>query len=207
MSIVKIIKGFKMRLFIKLLLTKFIIGYVILALYLCLNWDIAKYNLPLPVSAEKKVELVEQRKQLDGDPFKIQLWVNRYLKGKRDAYQFAQYPEETFERLTGDCEDFAILSKYFLEIRYPEVHIVVWEGKFIRESKNYEKVNGTVCHAIMLFKIEDGWGVMDNNGLLMAKGTMEDAIRFDCQLRKIEVKRAYIVRFNHYSYRRLRRVI
>lgn len=196
-----------MRLLTKLLLTKFIIVYVIVALYLCLNWDIAKDNLPLPVSAEKKAELIEQRKQLGGNPYKIQLWVNRYLKGKRDPYQFAQYPEETFERLAGDCEDFSILSKYFLEERYDDIHIVVWEGKFKPESKNYEKVKGTVYHAIVLFKIESGWGVMDNNGLLIAKGTMEDAIRFDCELRMVEVKRAFTAEFNHYSWRRLRRII
>lgn len=197
-----------MKLFTKFLYVKFIISCIVVITLIVLNQEFIKSHLPLPVKLETKINLIETKDYLNGDPFKIQLWLNQNITGKSDrAVQYAQLPEETFERRTGDCEDYAILAKYFLEKRYEEIYLIVWEGKFLPESKNYEKSQRTAVHCVCIFKIKDTmWGIMDNNGFVMAKGTLEDAIKADVELRYINLKRAFIVKFYRYAYKRIKKL-
>ena len=166
-----------------------------------------KNYLPLPVKMETKQSLSEQKDYLDGDPFKIQLWLNQNITGKRDIIQYAQSPEETFDRKSGDCDDYATIAKYFLEVRYNEIYLIVWEGNFLPESKNYEKDKKIICHCICLFKIKENmWGIMDNNGFVIAKGTLEEAVQADVYLRYVSLERAFIVRFYRYVYKIIRKL-
>ena len=172
--------------------------------------EFIKLHLPFPVKAEVKETLEETKKELKGDPWKVMKWLDNNMKGKSDGgLQYAQSPEESFKRGTGDCEDYAIIAKYFLEARYKEVHLVVWEGKFNPDSKHYNKNRDKwIFHAICVFKIKENiWGTMDINGFVMTYGSLEDIIRADCELRRVDVKRAFIVRFNKYAYRKLKRII
>ncbi|MFX0084329.1 MAG: transglutaminase-like domain-containing protein [Candidatus Hodarchaeota archaeon] len=195
-----------MRKIIKYFILVLVVGF---ALIVYENFSLLRNSIFSIVKVETKQTLEEQRDYLKGDPFKIQLWINENIVGKSDGgLQFAQLPEETFEKRTGDCEDYAILAKYFLEVRYEEIHIVVWEGKIKEDSNQYEKhKDHLVGHAVCMFKIRNGWGILDNNGFVMIKGTLEDAVRYDCELRYVEVKNAYTARFFHYAYRKLKKII
>lgn len=184
-----------------------LMGLIIVGVYNYLSVNM-RNQIFGPINVETKETLEETKKELNGSPFKIQLWLTKNITGKVDeaGVQFAQYPEETFQRRTGDCEDYAILSKYFLEERFKEIYLIGWEGYFKPESKmNTDKY---LMHAICVFRWrEDMWGIMDNNGFFVAKGSLEEVVVAAGDMRMVDIKKAYIMRFNHYSWKHLKRII
>lgn len=50
------------------------------------------------------------------------------------------------------------------------------------------------------------WGIIDNNGFIMIYGSLEEAVKADCEFRYIKVRRAFIVKFWHYAYRKIKKL-
>jgi len=184
--------------------------FISLSIYLIkTNFVELKYHLPLPIKIETRANLTETKKMLQGNPMKIARWLDNNITGKSDGrIQYAQTPEETFERRTGDCEDYSILAKYFLDSRYDEIYLIIWQGKSKSSSEHYAKrKQQSICHCICVFKIgEKMWGIMDNSNFIMAYGSIEDIVKADCEFRDTRIGRAYIVRFTHYIYRRIKKL-
>jgi len=136
---------------------------------------------------------LEQTKEiLKGNPIKIAEWMGNNIVDVREDIQYAQLADYTFKYKRGDCEDMAILSRYFIGDKY-ETHLIVWVGYFREDSKYYNKIKRKIVHCILAIKFdENNWGIIDNDRFIPNGESLVDIILINCDLRKIKPTRAYI---------------
>jgi len=135
----------------------------------------------------------EVKKELNGDPYKIAQWLGRNIRTVKDSIGYSQPAKYTYRYKKGDCEDFAILARYFIGDRY-ETHLVVWTGKFREDSKFHKKYKEKkICHAVVAIKLYiNNWGIIDQDKYIPNGRSLVDIIKINCDLRRIKVIRAYI---------------
>lgn len=138
--------------------------------------------------------LEETKKTLNGDPYKIAEWMKNNIRPVDDSIGFGQLPERTFKYKKGDCEDYAILSQYFIGDKY-ETYVVAWYGKFKKDSNNYKRMkNKRIGHAVLAIKInENKWGIIDLDRYITGGKTLAEMVKINCELRKVVVDKAYIM--------------
>ena len=146
--------------------------------------------------------LDETKKQLGGDPYKIAKWMSTNVKTSIDSTGYTQPPERMFKWRKGDCEDWAVLSKYFLEGFHEEVLLIIWRGKFREDSKYYRKMKGRIVdHCVVAFFNGKRWGIIDQDRVILHDGeSLTSIIKINGYLRRIKVEKAFIV--DYLKYRR-----
>lgn len=63
--------------------------------------------------------LWETKQKLNHNPIKIAQWLRKNIRYELEFKEYIQTPEETFDKKTGDCEDYAILAEYLMGNSYP----------------------------------------------------------------------------------------
>ena len=131
---------------------------------------------------------------LEGDPYKIAQWMAQNMRPANDSAGYGQPAKYTYKYKKGDCEDIAILARYFIGDKY-KTHLVIWAGEFREDSKFYAKMKGRkICHAVVAIKMsENNWGIIDQDRFIQHGSTLAGIVKINCDLRRIKVKEAFIV--------------
>jgi len=153
-----------------------------------------------------ELTMEETKEMLDGNPYKITQWMAQNIKTSIDSSGYTQPPERMFKWRKGDCEDWAVLSRYFLEGKY-ETHLIIWRGKFREDSKYYAQMKGRlVDHCVVaLFNGKD-WGIIDQDRYIPNGSSLPDIVKINCDLRKIRVEKAFIVDFLKYRRKKIEEI-
>lgn len=147
-----------------------------------------------------ELTLEETKEQLGGNPYKIAEWMGENIKYVSEDIQYTQPVEYTYKHKEGDCEDWAILSQYFIGNKY-ETYLVVWHGEYREDSIDYEQEKDNIfCHAVLAIKLySNNWVIIDNDDFISNGSSLIDIIKIDCELWRADIRRAYIA--DLYQYR------
>jgi len=152
-----------------------------------------------------ELTLDETKKQLGGDPCKIAEWMKNNIKPIDEDFQYAQTPQKTYKYKKGDCEDLAILVQYLIEDSHPSC-LIMWEGTFSKTSKYYKRY-GKIEHVVLAVYFQNSWGIIDQDKFIYAFSSLKEAILFNCQMRRIDVSRAWILKMYRWKIDKLEQII
>lgn len=152
--------------------------------------------------------------QLGGNPALIAEWMGNNIKKVRESgTNWAQSPEKLFKYRKGDCEDFAILAQYFIGDKYP-TYLVEWRGGFNPSSKYYAKYKKVdVRHVVLAIDItpkytnQGEWIIIDQDRVIKDATNLADIIIKNCELRRIDIREAYIVEMDRWHYKIIKQII
>jgi len=162
---------------------------------------------------ESNPTLDQTKIQLQQDPTKIAEWIKQNIKPVQEDIQYAQLPERTYKYRTGDCEDIALLAQYLIGDKYP-TYIIVWNGNFNSTSKYYEKYKTQkISHVVLAIDFtpkythQGSWGVIDQDRFIGYETSLEDIIRKDGELRRVDIKDAYFIELYKWHLKLGKRII
>jgi len=153
----------------------------------------------------EELTLNETKEMLAGDPCKIAEWMKDNVRPIHEDFQYAQTPQKTFKYKKGDCEDLAILVQYLIGDKH-QTHLILWEGTFNKTSKHYKKY-GKIKHVVLAIYFQDSWGITDTDKFIYSFNSLEEAILFNCQMRRIDVVKAWIVEMYRWKIDKIETVI
>ena len=155
-----------------------------------------------------ELTIEETKIQLNGDPAKIAEWMGKNIKSVPEEIQYAQSVEHTYKYKKGDCEDWAILSQYFIGDKY-ETYLVVWIGEYMKDSMDYrEGKDNTMCHAVLAIKFySNNWAIIDNDSLISNGSSLADILKVSCKiLWRANIESSYIADMYQYKYQMIKRI-
>jgi len=141
-----------------------------------------------------ELTLEETKNMLDGDLYKIAEWMGKNIKTTHESLGYGQMPKRTFKYRKGDCEDWALLSQYFIGDKY-ETYTIIWCGQFREDSKYYAQYkNKKISHGVLAIKLTpNNWGIIDQDRYISNGNSLSDIVKINCNLRKVNVKEAFIM--------------
>jgi hypothetical protein len=156
----------------------------------------------------EKITIDQTKEMLEGNPYKIAEWIAQNIKPVHEDLQYGQPPKYTYKYKKGDCEDIAMLAQYFIGDKY-KTYLVEWRAKFAPNSKYYEKYGHIdIRHVVLAIKIDDyNWLIIDQDKCIGKANTLKEIIYLNCELRRVDVKKAFIVDIYRFHYEILEQVI
>lgn len=151
--------------------------------------------------------LEETKHTLAGDSAKIAQWMGENMRFVPEEIQYAQSAKYTYKYRKGDCEDWAILSQYFIGDKY-ETYLIVWIGEYQEDSISY-KQNGDkkACHAVLAIEFySNNWGIIDYNKFISHGSSLANIIKRDCELWGVNIESAYIADLYQYRNQVIKRI-